>query len=671
VTDARRSCVTHAVLRAVGAALAALLSVFFVSLLCSASALAVSPPTFSVTNYAAGLGPTWVEPVDVTGDGRLDLVVGACDDDSVVVLEGNGHGGFTFASSVPSGGDGPYAIDVAELTGDGLDDVAVVNRWSKTVTILKGDGEGGFTFLRSIAVGSEPIDVKAMDLDEDGDLDLVSCNMWTTKLNKLFNNGTGGFTRVDVTLPIKGATVMGVGDLNEDDHVDIAVGHYWATSESVLLGDGDGGLTVSTSLVVGPYPQGAVFDDFNRDGHQDICVTSRYPNNANIFLGDGTGAFSGPTSYAVGQYGKVPVAADLNIDGALDIAVCNYGNDTNVSTTISILTGVGNGTFNPQSTVGVGGKPHSVAVADFNGDGRLDLAVPNYATHNVSVLLNTTPFTQLDTTPPVTTCSADDAWHRGQVTVTFTATDAQSGVAYTRYRVDAESWQTGTSFPVSADGVHSVEYYSVDNAGNTETTHNAQVKMDNTAPLATLVAPTDGASYAQGSAVTCDWSCSDPLSGVASEVATIDGLPVARGARLDTLAPGPHTFLLTVTDVAGNVRTKTAAFTVTENLTITVTVPNGTQSWPSGSTQNLGWTVSPAVSVGQFGVWLVNQTTGTWYIAGYYAAVAAKTTYTPSFSTLGMPAGSYKAVVYYRVDPGVWTWQANGVSPGAATITLF
>ena len=102
---------------------------------------------------------------------------------------------------------------------------------------------------------------------------------------------------------------------------------------------------------------------------------------------------------------------------------------------------------------------------------------------------------------------------------------------------------------------------------------------------------------------------------------------------------------------------------------LTVTVPTGTESWPSGTLQNLGWSVSSPVSVGQFGVWLVNQTTGTWYDAGYYDATGASS-YTPSFSTLGMPAGSYKAVVYYRVDPGQWIWLANATSPGAAQITL-
>ena len=116
--------------------------------------------------------------------------------------------------------------------------------------------------------------------------------------------------------------------------------------------------------------------------------------------------------------------------------------------------------------------------------------------------------------------------------------------------------------------------------------------------------------------------------------------------------------------------TSAGTATITQGgLAITVTVPIGIETWPTGSTQNLGWTLNAPVSVGQFGVWLINQTTGSWYDAGYYDAVPGQTTYTPSFTVPSIPAGTYQVIVYYRTDPTQWVWQTFAVSSGTANVT--
>ena len=120
-------------------------------------------------------------------------------------------------------------------------------------------------------------------------------------------------------------------------------------------------------------------------------------------------------------------------------------------------------------------------------------------------------------TAPVTTSSADSAWHTAPVTVTLTPTDAVGEVAQTKYRVDGGTWQTGTSFSVSADGDHAIQYYSEDAAGNAESAQSAQVKIDKTAPVVTMGAPLDGGAYAKDGGVTCAWTATDATSGVASE----------------------------------------------------------------------------------------------------------------------------------------------------------
>ena len=722
----------------------AVLVTAMVAMLCAAAvARAATTPIFYSTSVGAGLGPTWAEPIDVTGDGHLDLVVANGDDDTVSVLAGDGDGHFGPATSYPTGGDNPYSLDVAELTGDGVLDIAVANRTSATVTILKG-GAGGFTFLRSYNVGTETIDVKALDLDDDGDLDLAATEMWSGPTHVdgtlwlLYNNGSGTFRTAEEALPFDGGTVLGVGDLNEDGSVDVAVGHSYSTITSVLMNDGNGvqinpsdgmpisNLHPSSALAVGPNPQGSTFGDFNGDGHQDICVTSRYPNYANIFLGDGTGAFTGPTSYAVGAYAKVPVAVDLNGDGDLDLAVCNYGNEgpsETGGTTISILTGNGDGTFNAQSTIAVGVRPHSIGVGDFDEDGSPDLAVSNWASDDVTVLLNMTPHAS-DDTAPVTTSSADTAWHKDPVTVTLSATDAGSGVAETKYRidggawqtytagfsisaegdhtvqfysvdrvgnqeptrtahvkidvtapvtsssadsawhktpvtvtlsptdavgevaqttyrVDGGAWQTGTSFVVGADGDHTIQFYSEDAAGNVEPTSAAHVKVDATAPVVTMGAPLADAGYVKDGGVVCTWSAADATSGVANEAATLDGVPIVEGAAIDALAVGRHTFIVTATDAAGNQRVQTVAYNVTAPTSLTPASVTATVTW--GASVKLGATLKDVTSGSTLGGKTVE-----------LVQSANKTDWTPVGPATPAAAGKYEASVkpaalaYYR-----------------------
>ncbi len=76
---------------------------------------------------------------------------------------------------------------------------------------------------------------------------------------------------------------------------------------------------------------------------------------------------------------------DFNGDGFQDLAVANFGSDD-----VSVLVGDGYGTFREAVNFGVGLTPHSVAVGDFNGDGKPDLAVANASSDNVSVLINDT-----------------------------------------------------------------------------------------------------------------------------------------------------------------------------------------------------------------------------------------------------------------------------------------
>src|SRR5256886_2213029 len=92
--------------------------------------------------------------------------------------------------------------------------------------------------------------------------------------------------------------------------------------------------------------------------------------------------FSSRLDFAVEAHPTFVAVGDFNGDGKLDLAVANLN-----SRTVSVLLGNGDGTFRAAPTVVVGQSPFSIAVGDFNGDGKPDLAVANFDSNNVSVLL--------------------------------------------------------------------------------------------------------------------------------------------------------------------------------------------------------------------------------------------------------------------------------------------
>jgi hypothetical protein len=164
---------------------------------------------------------------------------------------------------------------------------------------------------------------------------------------------------------------------------------YPASGLNVNLGNGDGTFTNANGspISLGKNLYAIVTADFNGDGKLDLAVTDFGGNTVFILLGNGDGTFGTATPITVGNAPYSIIAGDFNNDGKLDLAVANEGDNT-----VTLLLGNGDGTFTqpPASPYSVGGVPFQVVAADFNADGKLDLAVVLGAignTGSVAILL--------------------------------------------------------------------------------------------------------------------------------------------------------------------------------------------------------------------------------------------------------------------------------------------
>ncbi len=180
---------------------------------------------------------------------------------------------------------------------------------------------------------------------------------------------------------------------------------------------------------------------------------------------------------------------------------------------------------------------------------------------------NTLAFTVQGTPPQAPTTIATvsptppaGGWLTQPALVSFTAT-SPSNVPIQRIVVQAAGAETNLtgaqgSITVTTDGDTVVAYHAEDSGGNIEATQTLTVRIDRTPPVITITVPAEGASFTTGQQVRAAFSCTDALSGIASCVG-----PVANDALIDT-TPGPKTFTVNATDVAGNVATASVTYAV-------------------------------------------------------------------------------------------------------------
>ncbi len=354
-------------------------------------------PVTSATNilfpnpiYKTGNNFQQILTADLNQDGLLDLISA---NGTVSVLFGEEQGTFSSPTNIAVGSDF-NSIAVGDVNGDGKVDLVTTNFSSNDVFVLFGEEQGTFSAPTpaNLALENSPVSIALGDLDADGDLDLIvsivdyTIGYGSDNVSVLLNNGNGTFgTQTNTTLESK-AEYIAVGDVNGDGKVDLVTANSSTINASVLYGDGQGRFSVPSNLALGNTPESIALGDLDADGDLDFVFVDSFgygSDTLSILLNNGNGTFDSRTNYALNNRVQSIAVAEVNNDGKLDLMIANYFDDH-----VSVLFNNGNGTFVAKTDYAVGSSPTSVTLGDVNGDDRDDILTSNDSDDSVSVRLN-------------------------------------------------------------------------------------------------------------------------------------------------------------------------------------------------------------------------------------------------------------------------------------------
>lgn len=384
-------------------------------------------PGIVVTNGATGVNFSGTFNGILNGNGVGITGIGLAN-----VSNGDVNHQDSFGSPLPTKGVGrvPVGLVAADFKGDGSVSLVSANYNDSKIQWYLHSGPGTFTNGPVVPVGKWPSAIIEANIFNGGGRTLVTANAGDNSLS-VISNVAGIKPLVVSTVPVgKGPNGIVAADIDQDGYLDVVSANAGGGSLTVCLNDKTGNLIPKPEIGIGGSPQSVTAADLNGDGWPDLISADNAGSTVTVLMNN-HGTFPTATTFPVGNAPRTVVAADLNGDGLPDLVTANYNDNS-----LSVLFNTGGGTFVTGPILPTGGHPFSVVatplfglgtltlvsgnadgtvsiysndglghfsytdnpkagksiqplvVADFNGDGQLDLAVGDVGAPTVSVLLH-------------------------------------------------------------------------------------------------------------------------------------------------------------------------------------------------------------------------------------------------------------------------------------------
>lgn len=438
--------------------------------------------------------------IDDDGDEEVILLTHDTDvayptDGRIWVIDVNRTQG-TVKWSRPLGGDARN-VAVGDLNRDGRLEIVAVS--SGGVYIFNGEGDE----LHRFSINSNNAVPAIGDVDKDGINDVVIASNSENKIYIISNGSLREFPSIKSIW-----TNVVLSDLNRDGNIEIAGGD---TDGNMYVWDRNGYVLEQRKIIgTGYIPSSALIADLDRDGNKELIFG----------VSNGNDGYISAYTYWNLSAETAPPTTTNDVDGAWhnsSVTVTLTAADANsgVSATYYTTDGTLPTMSSPIGNVINLTKERVYTIRYFSVDNVGNVEDVRTAVNQVKI----------DKVKPSSWDDADNLWHNASTALNITVTDSFSGVAFLFYKADGvkNSSSGNTNLVFTEDGVHTIEYYGVDNAGNYESPKNAIVKIDMTSPFTS----DDGDGLWHNDSVTVRLSANDYLSGVNATYNKVTSVPLS------------------------------------------------------------------------------------------------------------------------------------------------